>query len=98
MSKVVENTITKRQYVFILISAVVGIGILSAPNSICQKSEQSGWISMLLGCIYPLIITFCAYVSHKNMGFIDFYTLNQKSMVIFYKGYFYVFYVNSFYL
>jgi spore germination protein (amino acid permease) len=78
MSKVIENKITKRQYIFILISAVVGIGILSAPNSICQKAEQSGWISMFIGCIYPLTITYCAYLSYKNLGFIDFYTLNQR--------------------
>ncbi|MCX7694832.1 MAG: spore germination protein [Caloramator sp.] len=78
MSKVIENKITKRQYIFILISAVVGIGILSAPNSICQKAEQSGWISMFIGCLYPLTITYCAYLCYKNLGFIDFYTLNEK--------------------
>ncbi|MBZ4664513.1 MAG: hypothetical protein JG776_2237 [Caloramator sp.] len=78
MSELVENTITKRQYIFILISAVVGIGILFAPNSMCQKAEQSGWISMFIGCIYPLTITYCAYLSYENLGFIDFYTLNQR--------------------
>lgn len=78
MSKVIENKITQRQYIFILVSAVVGIGILSAPNSICQSAEQSGWISMIIGGIYPLIICYCSYLNYKHFNNAHFYQLNER--------------------
>lgn len=78
MKKTIENTITQTQYIFLLISSVIGIGILSAPNSICQDAEQSGWISMIIGGLYPLIVSYCIYLNYKYLGDISFFELNKK--------------------
>lgn len=76
--KKTTHIITQNQYIFLLISAVIGIGIISAPNSLCQTAEQSGWISMLLGGIYPLSISYCVYLNYKYFGNTDFFELNKK--------------------
>lgn len=76
--KKTNHIITQNQYIFLLVSAVIGVGIISAPNSLCQTAEQSGWISMLLGGIYPLSISYCVYLNYKYFGNMYFFELNQK--------------------
>ncbi|MCX7951667.1 MAG: spore germination protein [Clostridiales bacterium] len=76
--KKTNHIITQNQYIFLLVSAVIGIGIISAPNSLCQTAEQSGWIAIMLGGIYPLVISYCAYLNYKYFGNMYFFELNKK--------------------
>lgn len=76
--KKVTHIITQNQYIFLLVSAVIGIGIISAPSSLCQTAEQSGWIAIMLGGIYPLTISFCTYLNYKYFGDMYFFELNKK--------------------
>lgn len=47
--------ITARQYMFILIGAATGSGILSLPRMVNKEVGQDGWISVFLGAIVPAV-------------------------------------------
>lgn len=48
--------ITNAEFMFTLIGSVVGAGILSLPNSIVATAAQDGWISTIIGAVYPFYI------------------------------------------
>ncbi|MCY6355250.1 GerAB/ArcD/ProY family transporter [Clostridium sp. ZS2-4] len=62
-----ENQIlTPSQFVFTILGSMLGIGILSLPNSLVKISRQDSWISTVIGAVYPLYISFiCIYISKK---------------------------------
>ncbi|MCS4463814.1 spore germination protein [Clostridium botulinum] len=55
-----DNELTEMQFTLILIGSMMGVGILSLPNDVIKISKQDGWISVLLGSVYPLYIVFIA--------------------------------------
>jgi len=48
--------ITSVQLFFILVGAIIGMGVTSLPADVVSVSKQDGWISALIGGIYPLYI------------------------------------------
>lgn len=56
MDKKQINSLTSYELTFILVGTVIGVDLLSVAGNIIKMSYQDGWISMLVGAIYPLYI------------------------------------------
>lgn len=76
--KIEIHRITKHQYIFILVGAMIGMGFLSLPADVAKKAYQQGWISIIVGGLYPLFITASAYFIGKRSNWSDFWTLNKS--------------------
>lgn len=74
-----KNKITQNQYIFIIISSMVGIGILSMASSISKTAHQEGWISTFICGIYPIFIVITAAVIDKKTNHADFWEINNKT-------------------
>lgn len=67
-------TLTPSQLTTFLIDSMLGIGVLSLANSAALHAKQDGWLSPILGSIYPLYIVFLAILMsnrHPNEGITD---------------------------
>ncbi|WP_409069963.1 GerAB/ArcD/ProY family transporter [Clostridium sp. FAM 1755] len=73
-----EDFLTEHQLTILLIGCMIGIGILSLPNAAIKIAKQDGWISVLLGAIYPLYITFMAIYIRKNYPKEDILNISKK--------------------
>ena len=73
-----NNKITRRQYIAILLSSLIGIGILSLPSEVCRIAKQDGWISVALGGLFPLYLLFTASYIHTKMNYEDFANIAKK--------------------
>lgn len=61
-----QSLITVSQFAFIIFGSIVAAGVLSLPNGSVKISHQDGWISTLIGGIYPLyIVIISGYISKK---------------------------------
>ncbi|MBI6875370.1 GerAB/ArcD/ProY family transporter [Clostridium aciditolerans] len=66
MTKGKYNTLTANQMKCFIIGAAVSSGILSLPNFLVEVAKQDGWISSILGGIYPFyMILICIYISNQ---------------------------------
>ena len=73
-----NNKITRRQYIAILLSSLIGIGILSLPSEVCRIAKQDGWISVALGGLFPLYLILTASYINKKMNYEDFANITKK--------------------
>lgn len=61
-----KNLLTPNEVTFILIGIMLDVTAANLPNSVITNAKQDGWISALIGAIYPLYIALLAiYVSGK---------------------------------
>ncbi|NMM62627.1 endospore germination permease [Clostridium sp. P21] len=61
-----KNLLTPSEFTYILIGIVFGISAVSLPNSVTASAKQDGWISVIIGAVYPLYVALIAiYVSGK---------------------------------
>ena len=61
-----QSYLTVSQFALIIFGSIVGVGILSLPNGVVKEAHQDGWISALLGGVYPLYVVIIArYMSKK---------------------------------
>ncbi|MGV8984205.1 GerAB/ArcD/ProY family transporter [Clostridium sp.] len=61
-----QNDLTVSQFGTIIFGCIVGVGILSLPNGVVKSAHQDGWISTLIGGIYPLyIVIIASYIGKK---------------------------------
>ena len=61
-----KNLLTPNEVTFILIGIMLDVTAASLPNDVVNAAKQSGWISVLIGAIYPLYVALLAiYVSGK---------------------------------
>lgn len=51
-----NRLITATELFFILVGCIIGMGITSLPSDVVSIAKQDGWISTILGGIYPLYI------------------------------------------
>ncbi|KOM97699.1 hypothetical protein ACP49_11685 [Clostridium botulinum] len=73
-----EDFLTEHQLTLILIGCMVGVGILSLPKYIVKIAKQDSWISVLLGALYPLYITFVTSYIRKKHPKEDILDLSKK--------------------
>lgn len=74
----VNNKITEHQYIAIVHSSMIGVGVLSLAQNVSSDSHQQGWISVLLGGIYPIIVVLATSYIDEKMNHIDFWKINNK--------------------
>ena len=61
-----QSYISVSQFALIIFGSIVGVGILSLPNGVVKEAHQDGWISTLIGGIYPIYVVIIArYISKK---------------------------------
>lgn len=61
-----------------LVGFITSVGILSLPNGVVQDAKQDGWLSVVIGAVYPLFLAFLSiyYVEkHPNE---DILALSKK--------------------
>lgn len=67
MDKDTDSLITSSELTTILVSVMLGVGVLSLANSVVKTAKQDGWICCILGAIYPLYMVFIAsYLCKKS--------------------------------
>ena len=61
-----KNLLTPNEVTFILIGIMLDVTAANLPNGVMATAKQDGWISVLIGAIYPLYVALLAiYVSGK---------------------------------
>lgn len=61
-----KNLLTPNEVTFILIGIMIDVTAANLPNGVVTAAKQDGWISALMGAIYPLYVALLAvYVSGK---------------------------------
>ncbi|MCB2352834.1 GerAB/ArcD/ProY family transporter [Clostridium estertheticum] len=61
-----QSYLTVSQFALIIFGSIVGVGILSLPNGVVKTAHQDGWISTLIGGIYPLyVVVIGSYIGKK---------------------------------
>jgi len=61
-----KNYLTVSQFATIIFGTIIGTGILSLPNGVVKVAHQDGWISTLIGGIYPLyVVIIASYIGKK---------------------------------
>jgi spore germination protein len=61
-----SNMISSAELFFLLIGSIIGVGILSLPGGVTIISKQDGWISTLIGGIYPIYIVLVGTIIIKR--------------------------------
>lgn len=74
----VNNKITEHQYRAVVHSSMIAIGILSLAQNVSSDAHQQGWISVLIGGVYPMTVVLTAAYIDKRMKHIDFWQVNNK--------------------
>lgn len=74
----INNKITEYQYIGLVHGSMIAIGVLSLAGSVANDAHQQGWISVLIGGLYPIIVVLMAAYIDKKMNHIDFWEINNK--------------------
>lgn len=74
----INNKITEHQYIALVHSAMIAVGILSLAQSVTNDAYQQGWISVLIGGLYPIVVVLMAAYIDKKMKHIDFLKINNE--------------------
>lgn len=62
-----NHFLTSSDITFFMVGCMIGIGILSLPNDLMKTAKQDGWISTIIGAIYPIYVVFiCSYIINKE--------------------------------
>lgn len=78
MKKVGVSEITANQFMYILIGAMIGTGILSLPGAMAKISKQDGWASAFIAIWYPLYIAIVGVYFSKKYPNDDILSVSKK--------------------
>lgn len=70
--------LTDYEFIFTTIGCIMGMGILSLPNTAVSIAKQDGWISTILGSVYPLYIVLMASIILKRNPNTNIMDLSKK--------------------
>lgn len=73
-----KNKITLNQYMFIVFSCMLGVGILALASSLCKTAQQNGWIAIFIGGLYPLFILISAAFIDKKTNHASYWDYSKK--------------------
>jgi len=73
----IKNKITKNQYMFTLMSAMIGVGILAMTSGLSKTAHQQGWISVFIAGLYPAFIILTATIIDKKTNHASFWDINN---------------------
>lgn len=74
----VESKITQNQYMFIVLSSMLAMGILSMASDLCNTAKQNGWIAIIIGIIYPLFVLITASIIDNKTNHANFWEFCNK--------------------
>ncbi|MGH4123284.1 MAG: GerAB/ArcD/ProY family transporter [Clostridium sp.] len=61
-----KNLLTPNEVTFLLVGIMLDITVAGLPNDVVEAAKQDGWISVIIGAIYPIYVALLAiYVSGK---------------------------------
>lgn len=78
MNKATNNKITENQYMAVVQSSMIAIGVLTLSRGVTKYAYQDGWISVIIGGIYPVIVAIMASFIDKKMNHHDFWEINNE--------------------
>ncbi|RMD02378.1 hypothetical protein D9O40_06235 [Clostridium autoethanogenum] len=78
MNKTQNTLITPSEFTILLISIFTGIGMLYLPNAVIKDAKQDGWMSCIIGALYPLYTLILANYVCKKFPNDDIFTLGRK--------------------
>lgn len=78
MNRAENNLLTPNQFTMMMLFSAVTIGILSIPNEVVENARQDGWISALLGGIYPFYVVIGSLYIAGNYSKENILILNKK--------------------
>ena len=78
MDKDSDSLITSSELTMILLSSMLGVGVLSLANGVVKIAKQDGWICCILGAIYPVYMIFIANYIYKKSPKENILALSKK--------------------
>ncbi|MBE6066535.1 MAG: hypothetical protein E7211_02385 [Clostridium lundense] len=78
MNKATNNKITENQYMALVQSSMIAIGILTLSRGVAKYAHQDAWISVIIGGIYPIIVVIMASFIDKKMNHNNFWQINKE--------------------
>jgi spore germination protein len=78
MEKVKNNLLEDSECIAMIVGFVTSIGILSLPNGVVQDAKQDGWISVIVGGVYPLFLALLSIYYVKKHPNEDILVLSKK--------------------
>mgnify|MGYP000858723941 FL=1 len=78
MNKTQNTFITPSEFTSLLIASFMGIGTLYLPNAVIKDAKQDGWMSCIIGSLYPLYTLFLANYTCNKFPNNDIFTLSEK--------------------
>ena len=78
MSNDREMSITRHQYIHILIGSMIGTGILTLPRITAKIIDQDAWLAVILGAALPIISIVLIHLVCRKYPDMDFVDLSQK--------------------
>lgn len=75
-----ETILSKGRYISIIVGTIIGVGILAMPKGITKIAHQDGWISTMLGVIYPLYTIIISSYVIKRYPNDDILTISKKKL------------------
>ena len=78
MNKYKNTFLTPIQFTTIIISALLGYGLVYLPSAIARSAKQDSWISCLIGALYPLYMVIMANYMCKRFPRVNILKLSKK--------------------
>jgi spore germination protein len=82
MEKAKNNLLEDSECIGIIVGFVTSIGILSLPNGVVKDAKQDGWISVIIGGVYPLFLALLSIYYVKKHPNEDILFLSKKYLGI----------------
>ena len=78
MEKTKNNLLEEHECIAMVVGFVTSVGLLSLPNGVVQDAKQDGWISVVIGGVYPLFMAFLSIYYVKKHPNEDILVLSKK--------------------
>lgn len=80
MDKDTDSLISPSQLTLTLVGSMLGIGILTIANDVVKYAKQDGWMSCILGAVYPAYMIFIANYMCKKFPKDNILKLSKKCL------------------
>ncbi|KYH35364.1 spore germination protein YndE [Clostridium tepidiprofundi DSM 19306] len=67
-----DNKLTNRQYIALILNSFIGIGIITLAGDLCKDAKQNAWISAIIGGILPLFVLLSSAYISKKLNYCEF--------------------------
>jgi len=74
------NITDSNDLTYILIGTLIGIGLFSLPNDVVASAKQDGWLSVMIGGVYPLFAVFVSGIIIRKYPNDSILVLSRKYM------------------